>query len=329
MQHPPYHLRPNKAVDRLTFVDVLRPLGSDFREFTYYSLAGPFLEDLRVMDYFFPEMSLVSLESNDQTYRRQKFHQFNSRIKLLPITLNNFISEEYEPGTRDIFWLDYTNLKYPRFEEFQVVLKKVPSGSIVKITLRAEPEIDIRLLENRLPDDTLIKIRQELQQTFEKEFYKVLPHPDAGAFATLKDFARMVQLMVRRAASIALDTPGSERDFLPIQSTRYNDQTQMLSVTGVVYKRDELEATREQFKKVRFLDFDWAEPTEINIPALSVKERFLLEHHLPIEQDKDAGELLLEQLTYKIANSENATKKQLSQYADYYREYPNFIRLSF
>lgn len=328
MKHPPYHLRPNKAIDRLTFVDILRAFGPEYAQFTYYSLAGPFLEDLRVMDYFFPDMQLISLESNFQTFKRQEFHKFSSRIILLNTSLGDFLSAEYEPGNKDIFWLDYTDLKYIRFEEFQVVLKKVPSGSVVRITLRAEPEIDLGQLKGRLPDEALAEVQAELEKTFEDEFYKVLPHPASGAFATPKEFARMVQLMVQRAASTALDTAGSKRDFLPVQSTRYNDQTQMLSVTGIVCDRNEITATREQLKSVRFTNFDWSEPTEINIPALSVKERLLLERHLPCPSDKDAGDILFEELQYKIHDSEKASKRQLSHYADYHRDYPNFVRIS-
>src|SRR5437016_2552014 len=104
MKHPPYHLRINKAVDRLLLVNVLRPLNPD-SEFTYYSLAGPFLEDLRVMDHYFPKMNLVSLELDPQTCKRQEFHRFTSRIQLKEITMGSFLSDEYEPGATDVFWL--------------------------------------------------------------------------------------------------------------------------------------------------------------------------------------------------------------------------------
>ena len=51
MRHPPYHLRTNKAVDRLLLVELLRVLEANGGPFSYYSLGGPFLEDLRVMDH--------------------------------------------------------------------------------------------------------------------------------------------------------------------------------------------------------------------------------------------------------------------------------------
>ena len=102
VRHPAYHLRTNKAVDRLLLVDVLREIGAD-RTFTYYSLAGPFLEDLRVMDHFFPDMRLVSFEQDTDTYLRQSFHQFNSRITLHHRALGDFLTHNYEPGVQDVF----------------------------------------------------------------------------------------------------------------------------------------------------------------------------------------------------------------------------------
>ncbi len=329
MKHPPYHLRTNKVVDRLLLADVIRALGPNYREFTYYSLAGPFLEDLRVIDHFLPEIRLVSLESNEQTYKRQMFHKFSRRLDLRKRTLADFLAHDYEPGVRDIFWLDYTDLKYARFGEFQAVLNQVPDGSVVRITLRAEPELDLELLRDRLTDEEMTRMQQQLQKNFVDEFHRVLSHPIPNAFGTPKEFAILVQHMVRRAASTALDTPGSDRDFLPVQSTRYNDHTQMLSVTGIVVQRNLMDAMREQLKEVRFVDFEWSEPTQINIPALSVKERLRIEHHLPVEIGEDAGEVLYKALEYMIDEGAKATKRQLGQYADCYREYPHFIRLSF
>jgi hypothetical protein len=99
----------------------------------------------------------------------------------------------------------------------------------------------------------------------------------------------------------------------------------MLSVTGVVYPRTEKTKTKKMFESVRFADFDWNEPYPIDIPSLSVKERLFLERFLPIAPEKDAGEELFKALGYMIDNSEKRSKQQLSHYADYHREYPNFI----
>lgn len=329
MKHPAYHLRTNKAVDRLLLANILRALGPRYDDFTYYSLAGPFLEDLRVMDHFFPEMKLVSLEKNAQTFRRQEFNKFSSRIDLQNITLADFLTYTYTPGVNDVFWLDYTDLRYERFDEFQRVLKIVPPGSVVRITLRAEPMIDLYSLENRLTREELERMRNELEDDFKNEFDKLLTQiPEEGVFARLTQFARMVQLMVRRAASLALDVAGSKVDYLPVQSTRYNDHTQMLSVTGIVCLRSQIECFQDKLKCVRLVNFDWHEPERIDIPSLSVKERLHLERYLPIPIGQDAGDILFKALEYMIDDGETRSKRQLSHYADCHRDYPNFVRIS-
>lgn len=329
MRHPPYHLRTNKAVDRLLLVDVLRKMDFYCSDFTYYSLAGPFLEDLRIMDHFFPDMRLVSLEADEQTFKRQQFNQFSSRIELRRATLADFLSS-YQPGKQDAFWLDYTDLKYTRLVEFQRVLKLAPPNSVVRITLRAEPELDLAFLENTLTTAELERVHKELRENFMREFDQLIAIDAVqdDAFLKFSRFPQMVQFMIRRAASLALDTPGCEFDFLPVQSTRYNDNTQMLSVTGVVYLRDQKQIMQERLKSVRLANFDWHEPDRIDIPALSIKERLHLERYLPVPGDQDAGEVLFQALDYLIDRSESRTKRQLAHYADCHRDYPNFVRIS-
>ena len=273
-------------------------------------------------------MTLVSIEANEEAAPTRTFHQFSTRLNLFRKTLQDFLTHDYEPSEQDIFWLDYTELRYPLFEEFQTVLKRVPSGSVIRITLRAEPELNLATLKDRVTDVDLNTIRIQMEKSFVDEFQKVLPHPPGSAFATLKDFARMVQLMVRRAASTALDFPGSHRDFLVVQSARYKDQTQMLSVTGVICRRDNSDTVREKLKDVRLVDFDWRDPVEIDVPALTAKERLHLERHLPVAPGLNAGEELQALLDYRIDNSEKTSVRQLGQYADYHREYPQFVRVA-
>ncbi len=332
MKHPPYHLRTNKAVDRLFLVNILRAFGAgkDFSNFTYYSLAGPFLEDLRVMDHFIPEMKLVSLESNSQTWERQKFNQFCSRLELKNCTLSDFFTHDYSASPYDVFWLDFTDLKFERFNEFQRVLRSVLPNSVVRITLRAEPEVNIDSLEDRLPEKEYFGLRKELEQSFENEFDLVLsPQIDlSNAFEKTTVFASLVQEMIKTAASQALDNPGSEVDFLPVQCTRYNDNTQMVSVTGIVCTRADIQAIRIKLEAIPFTNFGWEECHKINVPALTVKERLHLEKHLPIPTGQNAGDILFEALGYMIDNGAKRSKLQLTHYAECHREYPKFVQIS-
>mgnify|MGYP000916650570 CR=1 FL=1 len=325
VKHPPYNLRTNKAIDRLLLANILMDLKIDDSKCRYYSFGGPFLEDLRVMDHFFPNMILTSLEKDTETYKRQDFHRFNSRLQLKRMNFHEFLIS-YEPGIRDIFWLDYTNIKYEYFSDFMALLVKVPIDSVVRITLRAEPEFRLDYLIDKISNTEFHQIKSQLEADFINEFQKIMPVPPVSAFSNILDFSKMVQDMVKIAASRALDISGSKTDFMPIQCTRYNDNTNMLSITGIVYERSNISNIKKILKNVRFLNNNWCDPIEINIPNLSLKERLYLEKMLPVEEEVDAGELLFDTLKYCITDGQSQSKKELRNYADYYRDYPNFIR---
>lgn len=327
MKHPAYHLRVNKTIDRLLLVDIIRKIALDGKNCTYYSLGGPFLEDLRVMDHYFPEMKLVSLETNKQTYQRQLFNRFSSRININHARVDSFISGPYEPSALDIFWLDYTSLKYELLQEFQLVLSTVPYGSVVRITLHAEPKVNLNSLKDDISSEEFNNLLNALINDFKNRFDRLISGElDPNYFEQHNKFPELVQNLVRIAAANALDKPRDQATFLPLQSTYYSDGTQLLSVTGLVCERSRIDLMKEQLSGIRFANFDWKAPQRIDIPALSVKERLTLEHRLPVENGEDAGEILYDMLKYRIDDSERKTKTQLSHYADCQRDYPNFIR---
>ena len=143
MRHPPYHLRVNKAIDRFLLVeilDILKRLCDNISDYTYYGFGGPFLEDCRLIHDRYPEIKIVSIETNQQTFQRQEFHQFSKNLELRWENFANFLTH-FSSNGREIFWLDYTDLKLRHFEEFKSVLGKVSKNSVVKITIRAEPSL--------------------------------------------------------------------------------------------------------------------------------------------------------------------------------------------
>ena len=109
MKHPPYHLRLNKAIDRFLLIEILllleKKAGFKFSEYTYYGFGGPFLEDCRLLNQYLPEIRLVSIEENKETYKRQKFHRFcnSSKLKLKNMSSQNFLNSFKGEG-KNIFW---------------------------------------------------------------------------------------------------------------------------------------------------------------------------------------------------------------------------------
>ena len=143
MRSPAYHLRPNKAADRFALMEAIRRLprlgDGGLEKYTYFGFGGPYLEDFRLLYEFCPDMGMVSIESEEEVYKRQKFHRPIRTLKLIWDEVSSYIGR-YDPGAnKSIFWLDYTGLEYSSFQDFKALLGTVAENSMIKVTLRSEP----------------------------------------------------------------------------------------------------------------------------------------------------------------------------------------------
>ena len=315
MRHPPYHLRVNKAIDRFLLVEILDILKRhcDLSDYTYYGFGGPFLEDCRLIHNRCPEMKLVSIETNQQTFERQQFHQFSKNLELRREDFASFLAN-FSSNGGEIFWLDYTDLRLRHFDEFMSVLEKVSENSVVKITIRAEPSLNASS-----SDEDRNKEWADFQQTYDQ----ILP-PSAKQtdIERLLSFTKLLQNMIRIASQQALPTSG-ESVFQLLDSSHYSDQTHMLSITGIVCNESQVSKIREQFKN---WNLDWDDPRRIDVPILSIKERLHLEKYLPTKTK--TGRSLSRALGYRIDNTEPQHLEKLKQYEEFYQYYPYFARVS-
>ena len=311
MNQPAYHLRPNKAVDRFLLLEVIRRLDQleNLSDYTYFGLGGPYLEDFRVLYEQREEVGMISIESNEHIFKRQKFHLPCRTLQLEHIDLFHFIDQYEHDDQKSIFWLDYTNLKKKNFDYFELLLKKVAERSLVKISLRAQAT-DWRRKPER----------------FGREFQAIMPDPEDNPPLMALSYAKLLQDMLKIVVQRVL--PGKlPTMFQPITSFFYSDGIGMLTLTGMVCSREDKSVVRKAFDGWPFANLDWSEPKEIDVPILSTKERLCLQDRLPC--DGNAGETLFEALGYELEEGEEGkerTKRQLEQYAEFHRYYPYFIR---
>lgn len=312
MKHPAYQLRPNKAVDRMMLVDVLKYLEKlgDLSAYTYYGLGGPYLEDFRMMYDLCPDIRLVCIEENQDTRKRQKFHLPCRNIKLVLANFTSFV-KSYQPNDeKSIFWLDYTRLEFANFEDFMSLLGCVTDGSVIKISMPADP----RRYEGRSG-----------YERFQAEFGVVMP---ADAPETIpwryEPFSSLIQKMLQVAAEKALPS-AMPHIFQPICSFCYSDGTGMLTLTGIICQRGHETEITAAFKNWKSANLRWNRPRRIDVPFLSTKERLHLEKHLP-SRSSNPGNALHKALGYLIDDSVNLTELKLNEYAEYNRYYPYFVK---
>lgn len=308
MRHPAYHLRPNKAIERVAFVEGIRLITRLERlsEYTYIGFGGPYLEDFRLLYELCPELKLISIEEDGETLKRQEFHLPCGALELKPTRFDSFLAQYEANDEKSIFWLDYTGLEYSHFEDLMVLLTKVAPNSMIKISLRAEA----RDYFNR-PDE------------FRRKFELLMPDSSAVPPATLRDFAGLIQALAQIACQKAL--PGAlPYVFQPISSFCYADGAGMFTLTGIVCRRSEQTVVRDVFKDLPFANLNWSPPKMIDVPTLSTKERLHLQRLLP--HGKGAGKLLHHSLGYLIDEDRKHTERMLQQYADFHRYFPYFMK---
>lgn len=326
MKHPPYHLRPNKAVDRLLLVDLLRhwKTKDKVREYRYVGLGGPFLEDLRVLAQAFPGLRLTSIEKNQQTLLRQGRHISSKGTTLIQKDFTSYLNEDFSEDELVVVWLDYTNLKLAYFADLRNLLPRVRAESIIKFSVPADPE---RWLVRQTPNvdkSVIAALDAEYTAEFNTEFDDLLD-PKIGSTSELStDFPAMIQRMVRIAAQKALPA-NSGMTFQILCSATYSDGTPMISITGMVCETKDAVKIAHDFSKWQFANTDWSAPKEIDVPDLSLQERIWLERHLPCKSNTGKG--IQKRLGYKIDSSADKSLRKLKNFQDFYSLYPQFVRI--
>lgn len=351
--HPPYHLRPNKAIDRLLLIELLRQMPYDMRKkYRYLGLGGPFLEDFKAVHHYYPEIALTSIESNSDTYKRQMFNKFTGSITLV----KSDIGEYFEQGNFVeplIVWFDGTDFGEKTISSVIAILTKLPVNSIFKITARVsfEGAPNYRDFARQVSEmlDAYInneaKIPAEEKSRICKETRAgVLAMAEANddAMATLQQIksylptgyekylldqesrATLYFLILKNIFRSAYPSAGDTL-FHILTANYYSDGTTMVSVTGMVAERAALPGPRELFKNIDVQGEDIEAPTKIAIPILSVKERLKLDPLLPLSDD--VGGRLRAELGYLIDASKIRTEKQLEFYNKYHSYYPFFTRI--
>ena len=316
MRHPTYHLRPNKTADRFAFIEAIKRLErlspKGLRDYTYYGLGGPYLEDFRLLYEFCPGVRMVSIEKDRETHKRQKLHRPCRTVRLIMDDLSSYI-DRYNPGhQKSIFWLDYTGLEYKCFNDFKVLLGTVAEDSMIKVTLRSEPK------------DWVVEDRSKKADEFHAKFAGVMTAPSDRPPRGRQEFAHFLQRMLRVAAQQALPPPAVSLTFVPVSSFYYSDGTGMLTLTGVVCDENRRGDVERVFADWELANLTWNEPKLIDVPFLSTKERLRLQRLLP--SVSAPGRRLRKALGYLIDNNSQKTEAALEQYATFHRYSPYVLR---
>ncbi len=322
----PYRLRPNKAVDRELFLSLLTRLAPSLavEAYHYVGLGGPFLEDFRLVHARLGILKMTCIETEAQVHKRQVFNRPISSIDCVHMTLESYL-DETEIDTPAIIWFDYTEPKgiTTQIERFVRTIGSVPIGSVLRITLNANPtslgtpdakdlsvEMDGDASEDR---DVKPTIQEWRLARFKERIGEYFPSGLAAEGMTFKTYG----LSLLRALKLAVDTQVlslPDRRIVWALATHYADGQAMVTAALVVAPRDD-SSIQELVQGWEFFTTPDA-PHRLDLPALSTLER------LTMESNEDAKT----RLGFELPTSDMGADP-FEVFKKFYRIYPHFSRV--
>lgn len=321
----PYHLRPNKAVERSLFMDLLTMINAYRRisDYAYIGLGGPFLEDFKNIHESFEIKKMISIEMSESVYKRQLFNAPVNCIDCMIKISGEFIDDYLSEGNA-IFWLDYSDPReiLSQLDEIRRLIAKLIPGDIVKITLNSNPDAFLgrpRWLSGIKRWKQKRAVNEFRLSEFEKRLPEYFPEGttlnmmEEGPYATV--LCKAVEIALKKGLQ------GVPRKvFQPLALFIYADskRSPMLTATGILLEESEVVDffTRTNIRSWKFAKLDWGAPLEIKVPQLSIRERLCIDSMLP----EYSGETIYRMFDY-------IDRGELENYIRYYRHYPYFSKV--
>lgn len=305
----PYKLRPNKSVDRELFISLLNRLGAVLRveNYKYIGLGGPFLEDFRLIHARTGIKDMVSIESDENTHKRQAFNKPIDSIECVHSSLEDYLAENSfdEPL---ILWLDYTGAEINQMKTFAQQIIEQEVYSILRITMNANPG---SLGDPGLTDEKLMEWRLNafVNKVGKSSYTEGLAPNDVTTSKYGRSVLKVLSLQVDDALLGCYD-----RKVAWALTTHYSDGQPMVTATLIIVPPENEEIERI----VRDWEFqsEPLSPLVLDLPSLSTKERLTMEIN---ENPKEDMEYDLPSSALKQEPFENFKK--------FYRVYPHYARI--
>lgn len=310
----PYRLRPNKAVDRELFLALLGRLAAHMRieEYSYIGMGGPYLEDFRLIHAKLGIERMVCVEAEEQVHLRQLFNRPVEAIECINNTFEDYLdSEDFD--TPVVIWFDYTDPRVitDQIERFSRSIGELPIGSILRITLNAAPS---SLGEQSDAEKVTGKNLQEWRlDRFKERMGTMFPSETRPEGMTFKNFGSTIL----RALYVAVERVAvnfKDRKVVWALSTHYADGQPMTTATLIIVDHED-SVTGELVAAWKYHSTPM-NPLKIDMPALSTKERIIMESsHAPEEE-----------MRYELPISDLG-QNPFEAFRRFYRVFPHFARV--
>lgn len=318
-----YHLRPNKAVERSLFLDLLNRIGRtsfNISSYQYVGFGGPFMEDFKALHLATRISNMICIERDAVVQARQRF---NCPLKCVEFILSDSSTflDNFRAEAPTIAWLDFTSpgeLKQQLDDTYKLV-KNLAHGDIFKVTLNAS----VAALRENLPNVRQNEIALLRRQVFEERAGLDRPLTIVSDDFKANKYPTLLLQALHNAAKRAVSN--TSLVVQPLTAFSYSDGTTMLTATGIVLDPnvasiDDFPAS-SRLSHWPFAMLDWKCPIDIDLPVLSLRERMELEKIQPDGSVQEAKETLGD-----VINPEGIPPQAVMSFAKFYRIYPEFVR---
>lgn len=308
----PYRLRPNKAVDRELFLSLLMRLAPRLvlEKYHYVGLGGPFLEDFRLIHGRVGIAKMTCIETEEQVHKRQLFNRPIASIECVHKSLEDYL-DETNLDLPAIIWFDYTEPKgiTSQIERFARTIGTVPIGSVLRITLNANPSSLGR------PDGNLseVELMEWRLQAFQRRLGALFPNGLIADGMKQENFGKSLLHALKLAVEKEV-LSFRDRRIVWALATHYADGQAMVTAALVVCKNDD-KSIDELVQAWEFHATTDA-PHRVDLPALSTLER------LTMESNDDAQA----KMGFELPTS-NMGENPFDVFKKFYRIYPHFSRV--
>lgn len=319
-----YHLRPNKAVERALFLDLLNRVGRtafNISDYQYVGFGGPFMEDFKAVHVATRISDMTCVERDPVVQARQIFNCPLKCVKFVLSDASTFLGN-FPAGRPTVAWLDFTSpgeLKQQLDDTFNLV-KNLAHGDIFKITLNASVSSLKEDPGKLLKQHELIHLRR---QEFEGRVGLDKPTTIKDDDFKADNYPTLLLHTLCNAANRAVNN--SSLVIQPLTAFTYSDGTAMLTATGIILDpnipvtNDFSETSR--LAHWRFIKLAWEYPIKIDLPVLSLRERMALEKMQPNGSVTEAIQVL-----GQVIAPDGIPPQAVEAFADFYRIYPEFVR---
>ncbi len=322
----PYRLRPNKAVDRELFLSLLMRLAPklELEKYHYVGLGGPFLEDFRMVHGRLGIAQMTCIETEEQVHKRQLFNRPIASIDCVHKSLEDYL-DATDFASPAIIWFDYTQPGgiTTQIERFARTIGTVPIGSVLRITLNANPaalgkpaanEISVEVEGEQSTDrDQKPTVQEWRLARFKERLGSLFPSGLSPDGMTMKTYGTSILLALKLAVDKEL-LNFKERRVAWALATHYADGQAMVTAALVVCQVDD--GTIEELVKGWEFYSTTDAPHRVDLPALSTLER------LTMESDTDPRA----KMNFNLPKSDMG-ENPFEVFKKFYRIYPHFSRV--